>query len=260
MLNRMNTGKIIYCLLVLFIAAGLKYTYSQSTSEDLQWILGPTASLVEALTGEQFMKEQNIGYVSVHQRIAIIPGCSGINFMIAAFCMLTISLVCSTNRKQYLTLYLMAGFAAAYGMTVCTNSLRIILSIYLYRADIYFSMMTPANIHRLAGIAIYFVCLCFLYFCVQKISSGRHFDTGKRENKRDNHKSIFVSCLVPLFWYLFIVLALPVMNQAHIKNPSLFREHAMYVLMVSFFLFVMMFLLVICYRSVKPKQEPGRNL
>ena len=100
MLNRMNTGKIIYCLLVLFIAAGLKYTYSQSTSEDLQWILGPTASLVEALTGEQFMKEQNIGYVSVHQRIAIIPGCSGINFMIAAFCMLTISLVCSTNRKQ----------------------------------------------------------------------------------------------------------------------------------------------------------------
>ena len=112
MLNRMNTGKIIYCLLVLFIAAGLKYTYSQSTSEDLQWILGPTASLVEALTGEQFMKEQNIGYVSVHQRIAIIPGCSGINFMIAAFCMLTISLVCSTNRKQYLTLYLMAGFAA----------------------------------------------------------------------------------------------------------------------------------------------------
>ena len=61
MLNRMNTGKIIYCLLVLFIAAGLKYTYSQSTSEDLQWILGPTPSLVEALPGGRSRKGKTIG-------------------------------------------------------------------------------------------------------------------------------------------------------------------------------------------------------
>ncbi|PKN85670.1 MAG: exosortase K [Deltaproteobacteria bacterium HGW-Deltaproteobacteria-1] len=260
-LNQLTARKIAHCLLVLFIAAGLKYAYSRSTSEDLAWILGPTASLVEFLTGEPFMKEKDIGYVSISQRVAIIPGCSGINFMIAAFCMSTLTLIYSTNRKQYPALYILACFVAAYSMTVCTNSLRIILSIHLYRADIYTPLITPEKIHRLAGIAIYFVCLCFLYFGVQKISSSRnHIDAGRQKNKYGYYKSILISCLVPLFWYLLIVLVLPALNQASVKNPSLFREHATYVLLVSFFLFVMMFLLVICYKSLKPKQEPGQDL
>lgn len=258
--NQLTARKIAYCLLVLFIAAGLKYAYSQSTSEDLTWILGPTASLVEFLTGEQFIKEKSIGYVSISQRIAIIPGCSGINFMIAAFCMSALTLVYATNRKQYPALYILAGFAAAYGMTVYTNSLRIILSIHLYRADIYNPLITPGIIHRLAGIAIYFVCLCFLYFGVQRISASRNrVDAGRQKNQYSYYKSILISCLVPLFWYLLIVLALPALNQASVKNPSLFREHAMYVLPFSFLLFVMMFLLVICYKSVRPKQEPGQD-
>ncbi len=260
MLNQLTARKIVYCLLVLCIAAGLKHGYSQSTSEDLTWILGPTASLVEVLTGEQFMKEKNVGYVSISQRIAIIPGCAGINFMITAFCMSALTLVYSTNRKQSPALHILTGFAAAYGMTVCTNSLRIILSIYLYRADIYTPLITPEKIHRLAGIVIYFVCLCFLYFSVQKFSSRRNqIDRSRQKNKYGYYKSMLISCLPPLFWYLLIVLALPALNQASVKNQPLFREHAMSVLLVSFLLFVMMFLLVICYKSVRPKQEPGQD-
>lgn len=261
LLNQLTARKIAYCLLVLCVAAGLKYAYSQSTSENLTWILGPTASLVELLTGEHFVKEKNIGYVNISRRIAISPGCSGINFMIAAFCMSALTLIYATNRKQYPAIYILACFAAAYGMTVCTNSLRIILSIHLYRADIYTPSITPEKIHRLAGIAIYFVCLCFLYFGVQKISASQNQAAASRQKNIYNHyKSILISCLVPLFWYLLIVLALPALNQASVKNPSLFREHAVYVLLVSFFLFVMMFLLVIWYKSVKPKQEPGQDL
>jgi exosortase/archaeosortase family protein len=175
--------------------------------------------------------------------------------------MLTVTLVFSSNRKQHPALSIMAGFAVAYGMTVFANSLRIILSMHLYRADIYTSLITPEKIHRLAGIAIYFVCLCFLYFGVQKIPLIMNcVETGRQKNKCDDYKSIFISCLVPLFWYLLIVLVLPVLNQTHKKNISLFHEHAMYVLLVSFFLFLMMFLLVICYKLVKSKQKPGHDL
>jgi hypothetical protein len=179
--------------------------------------------------------------------------------MVTAFCMSALALILSTNRKQHPALCIMAGFAATYGMTVYANSLRIILSIHLYHADIYTPLITPGKIHRLAGIAVYFICLCFLYFGIQKIPPcPNRVDADRQKNKFDNYQSTLISCLVPLLWYLLIVLVLPALNQAFEKNPSLFQEHAMYVLPVSFFLFVMMFLLVICYKLVKPKQEPDR--
>jgi len=256
-MNRLNpfpAQKIIYGLLVVFMAVGLKYAYSQSTSEDLVWILGPTASLVKFMTGTQFVKEANIGYVSVDQHVAIIPACAGINFMIAAFCMSALTMLYHMQRKEYLAPCVLAGFAAAYGATLCANSLRIILSIYLYQADIYTPSITPEKVHRLEGIAIYFLCLCLLYLGVQKIISWHDlFPSRRQPDEGRNVTSILFSCLIPLFWYLLITLALPALNQASRKNPALFWEHAWSVLAVSYLLFVLMFLLVLCYNYEKPK-------
>jgi hypothetical protein len=80
-------GNWIFLLLTLLVAFGLKYHYSQARSDDLVWILGPTAVLVEQLSGIDFDKEAHTGYVNNEHRVIIAPACAGVNFFIIAFCM-----------------------------------------------------------------------------------------------------------------------------------------------------------------------------
>ncbi len=250
-----TTKKIACYLLVVLMATGMKYFYSRSTSEDLVWILGPTASLVEFITGAPFTREVNIGYVCAASQVAIVPACAGINFMIAAFSMTALTLIYHARQKRHLTICVLAGLAAAYGFTLGANCLRIALSINLYRADIYSLLITPERVHRLAGIATYFISLCLLYFSVRKITQYRtFFPVGGKNYEGRTFESSLLSCLVPLSWYLLVALALPAINQASGINHALFREHAWSVFAVSFLLFVMMFLLVMCYRLIQTKQ------
>lgn len=257
-LNPLTVLKIVYGLLVGIMAAGLKYGYSQASSDDLDWMLGPVATLVEFFTGAVFIKESGVGYVCAAKQVAIVPACAGINFLIAAYCMTALALIYGLRQKSFLALCIPASLAAAYGATLTANALRIILSIDLYHADIYTSLVTPERVHRIAGIVIYFTCLCLLYFAVRKVAALQFF-FGKASPKGGGRllKNSLLSCLAPLIWYLIIALALPAFNSAYRKNPALFAEHAGYVLAVSLLLFMLMFIGVICYKSLKSKQGTG---
>ena len=156
-------------MLTLFIALGLKYHYSRAGSEDLIWILGPTASLVELVSGIQFEGEANTGFINRRYRIIIAPTCAGINFLIIVFCM---AMFCSIHAIRHFgskLLWLAASLAFAYGVTIAVNTLRIIASIYSFHADIYFGWMTPARAHRLEGVVIYFFFLCLFYMIMIKM-------------------------------------------------------------------------------------------
>lgn len=255
-LNRLAISRILYGLLAVFIAAGLKYGYSRALSEDLVWMLGPVAFLVECVTGAPFVKEAGVGYVSQTLQIAIVPACAGINFMMAAFCMATLSLIFSAQRKSFLPFCIPAGLAAAYLLTLGANSLRILISIYLYRADIYTSLITPERVHRIAGIGVYFLALGLFYPAWQKVMIRRASAARPhREAKKENLKSSLRTCLTPLFWYLAVALVLPAFNSAYRKNPALFGEHSGFVLGVSILLFLLMFAGVMCYKLFKSKEE-----
>jgi exosortase K len=241
--------KGIYYLLVLFIAAGLKLFYSRAASEDLVWILSPTASVVECLSGTQFEKEINIGYVSINRGIAIVPACAGLNFMIVAFCMAAFELLYSMKRRGLLPLCVTAGLTAAYLLTVAVNSMRIVISMYLYKANIYTQLITPERVHRIEGVVIYIVFLSLFYLAVRKITSvSKLFATEKnREYKGWSLKDALFTSLIPLFWYFLIALAVPVLNKAHHHNTELFWEHFFVVLIVGLIIFLIIFLILMCY-------------
>ena len=78
-------------MVVLLMAVGLKYHYSHARSDDLGWILGPTAGGVEYISGIDFEKEDGAGFVNRANRIIIAPSCAGVNFLIIAFCMAAFS-------------------------------------------------------------------------------------------------------------------------------------------------------------------------
>ena len=83
--NFVRSDQIIYYLIVLTVALGLKYHYSRAGSDALEWILKPTAGLCQLITSIEFEPESGSGYISRDRRIIIAPSCAGVNFMIAAF-------------------------------------------------------------------------------------------------------------------------------------------------------------------------------
>jgi exosortase K len=153
----------IILLLTLFVAVGLKHHYSEAGSEDLAWILRPTAGLVERISGIPFEEEAHMGFVNYSRRINIAPACAGVNFLIIAFCMAVFSGVHHIQHKRLKWLWFAGALVSAYGLTVFINAVRIIISIYSYDADIYSGWLTQPRMHRLEGVITYFFFLCLFY-------------------------------------------------------------------------------------------------
>ena len=85
MLHKHKISKFLMVILSLAIAWGLKYHYSHSRADDLDWMLGPTSYLVQTVSGMNFEKVENTGYADHESGIIIASSCSGINFMIIVF-------------------------------------------------------------------------------------------------------------------------------------------------------------------------------
>ena len=83
--------KMRICVMVcaVLMAWGLKRHYAGARADDLMWILSPTARLVGVATGQSFTMQPGEGYFSRDRLFLIEKSCAGINFMIAAFGMLS---------------------------------------------------------------------------------------------------------------------------------------------------------------------------
>ncbi|MBW2412347.1 MAG: exosortase K [Deltaproteobacteria bacterium] len=232
MLKKIILKNLACYILVVFIAAGLKYHYSKAGSDALIWILAPTATLVELTSGLPFEYEAQAGFVNSDRRIIIAPSCAGVNFLLVAFCMAAFCGLHLFRRQVHKLLWLTASGLNAYFLTVVVNTLRIILSIYMYQLDIYGDWLTPLRLHRLTGIVIYFFFLCLFYMIINKglyrlglkfkRKLSNKFGPGHARSNSFRWPSITVT---PLFWYALITLGVPLMNAAFVGNGARFAEH-----------------------------------
>ena len=75
---------------LIFYAAGfvvlscLKLFYSRAGSDELRWILAPTARWAGSLGGISFAYEAQQGYVNHELRFIIAASCSGVQFMLVS--------------------------------------------------------------------------------------------------------------------------------------------------------------------------------
>lgn len=220
----MKTIRQVSCgALVLAIAYLLKAYYSQASSEDLAWIIGPTAVLAEMFSTLSFLHEPGYGWVDMQHNVVIAPVCAGVNFLIIAFCMSSYQIIWNKNTLQEAIPDVMLAFVASYLLTVVVNAARIILSLLLFSLDIYSGWFTPEMVHRIAGIAVYYLFLCFFsgavsYFSRTVNSSG----VGMI-----GLLSRLAMLLAPLFWYLLFSLGVPFANNSLQNNPELFTTHAL---------------------------------
>ena len=228
-------GNLIFLLLTLLVAFSLKYHYSQARSDDLVWILGPTAVLVEQFSGIDFEKEAHTGYVNNEYRVIIAPACAGVNFYIIAFCMAVFCGIPVIEPLRSMALWLAVGLISAYLLTLVVNALRIILAIYLYDVDMYSAWITPERVHRLVGTVIYFFFLYLFYRIIKKglhsyrrraLAAARPKSRPTVFFKAGSAYRLALAGLVPFFWYSLITLVVPLLNGAAHDDGARFVEHS----------------------------------
>lgn len=216
-----RTISIAAYLLLFLSALWMKRFYSRAGSDDLLWILTPTARLVEWTAGLQFAYETATGFVDRHRGIIIAPGCAGVNFMIMAFGAAGCAgLSQRAGIRRQLTV-LCAAAAGAYLTTIAANALRIAAADALYRADIYGGWVTPGRVHRLAGILVYLPLLCG----VHAVAGG--CAAGKPRPQKTRSPAARGRAVVPALWYLAFTIGVPAVNRAFDRYPRQFAEHCL---------------------------------
>jgi exosortase K len=244
----------IFYVIALLIAFGLKYHYSQASSDDLTWILGPTARIVEQISKIHFEKEEGTGYINREHRIIIVPSCAGVNFFIIAFCMTVCSFIHYFKGVRVKFLWLWTSFVGTYLLTLATNALRIIIAIHVYHTEIYSDWLTQERLHRIEGIVVYFSFLCIFYVIIRKII--HYYVCGPSKGKR---KIFLYAGFIPLFWYILINLVVPLLNVAYRGNTYRFIEHGSIVFAVCVAIVMIFLLIQIWYNRIVNKQQKGRK-
>ena len=252
----MITSGILYSV-VLIMAMGLKYHYSTAGSDDLGWILGPTAGVVETFSGIRFEKESGAGYVNPNRNIIIAPSCAGVNFLIIAFCMAAFTGLHRFRYSKAKTFWIAICAAFAYFLTIAVNALRIIASIYTIRADIHYPWMTPGQLHRVEGVFIYFLFLCLFYSILGRMidhcSKNRRRKKEKKNNMGRISRETIAAAFIPFFWYGFFSMGIPLFNRAYHNNGLQFFEHCLVIFLVCLVVFLLIQLIRLCCRRIGSK-------
>lgn len=215
---------------------GLKFYYSVAVANDLRWILGPIARLVELLAGIQFQWDSHAGFVSHSREVVIAPACAGINFLIICFSTLYFTFLVRLNGAAAKCGWFCICAAAAYLISLCGNTVRILISLYLYGAAIYAGWVTPERVHCLAGTVIYVSILLVTFLAAERFL-GRSRRPEVHDLLTENcgggyFPTVYYLFPIPFIWYLLVTVFAPLLNGALGKSDSRFVEHAALVLSI----------------------------
>jgi exosortase K len=216
--------------IVLMCAFGLKLYYSSASVNELRWILAPTAFFVELATGVSFTFESYAGYMSSDHSFLIASSCSGVNFLITAFLMLSLSEIWRYWPQTIRWRYLAAAAIIAYLATIAANTIRISTALQMRNIDPELVWLNPEQIHRFEGIFIYFGCLLLLFIVSERMSSPK-------VSSSRNAPGLLRKLLLPLAIYYGTTLGIPLANQAY-RQGAAFWEHAVFVLLTPVILIV----------------------
>jgi exosortase K len=197
------------------LALGVKAFYSHAGADDLLWVLAPSAWLARFLGGIDLVYERGAGFISHAHHMVVGPPCAGVNFLVICFLCVYFSFASYFPAKAK---WFLVSLGIAFGGTIAANSLRIFVSAHLWDAEFYRGWLTQEDMHRVAGIAIYYASLLALYVAVESRIRAR----GHR--------------LAPLAWYVAISLGVPLAGRVIAGGAPGFSGHALWVLGVALLL------------------------
>src|SRR5262245_21698942 len=241
MKRRYTWNWITQCLFVLAGAFALKLHYSTASADQLRWILAPTAALVELVSGLTFEFESHAGYISRERGFLIANSCAGVNFMIAAFLMLSIRKPFTDRSKWGAWGFIPNAALIAYLATIVANTARITIALLLRQSSVEISWLNPDQLHRFEGVFIYFGFLLLLFVVSEKMSSEKTSDSSR-------------SFLFPLLVYYAIALGVPLATGAYRQGTEFWR-HALFVLLIPLLLTLSSLIFRGAFMSIRRRHE-----
>jgi len=221
--NEMTTTlKTLAQLAAIFAAAyALKSFYSTATVNDLRWILAPTTFLVELISGERFTFESLAGYMNGDHTFLIAASCSGVNFLMISFLVLTLGKLWR-EREMSWTFFPIAALAA-YATTLIANTVRIVIALQMHANSFQLGGFDAEELHRIEGIVVYFLFLLLLFIASEKLAADKMAIKS------------FASGLVRRSAYLLLIyyavtLGIPIVRGSY--REAEFWEHAGFVTVV----------------------------
>lgn len=153
-------------LIVVLAALALKHRYGTAGAEELVWLLAPTTSLVELVTGQPFVHEAGAGFVGQTLPLVIAPGCAGLNFFVIALLTLSFGFIPKISSLNGKAAWLAVSPLFAYAATIVANAIRITSAIAMHETGFRAPLLTPAEAHRALGVVVYLPCLWILFACM----------------------------------------------------------------------------------------------
>jgi exosortase K len=153
--------KVAVMIAAAVIAWALKRHYAQATADDLIWILAPTARLTGIVTDTAFAMQPGEGYLSRERLFLIEKSCAGVNFIIAAFAMVTFARLPHATSALPAARLLATSLLVAYTAAVAVNATRISVAMWLVEHPP--GLLGAGDLHRIEGIVVYFGGLLLLY-------------------------------------------------------------------------------------------------
>jgi exosortase K len=249
-MNRRSLIRVAQLVAVLAGALSLKSYYSTATVNQLRWILAPTTTVVEIITGSRFHFEAHAGYMKSDHTFLIAASCAGVNILITSFLMLSLRKIWrdrsrETGRGVKQTLidwsFLPAAALFAYLATIVANTIRISTAL-LYRGSSEMNLLDKDQLHRAEGIVIYFGVLLVLFMFSEAIGH-RNF---RKPPLDSNSPRLLQSFCFPLLVYYATTLGMPILNGAYHRSD--FWEHLMFVLLTPLALVLLLVTLRISRR------------
>ena len=242
MKQKFTWDRIALWVVVLLCAFALKQYYSRASANQLLWILAPTTELVELVSGTSFEFESYAGYISSDRSFLIAPSCAGVNFLIAAFLMLSARKLLRDESPGTAWRFIPAAALIAYLVTLVANTVRIVIALRLGRLP-EIRGLNPYQLHRVEGIFVYFGFLLLLFVVSEKLSEGKT-------------SGLLRQSFFPLLVYYATILGIPLANGGYRQGYG-FWEHTAFVILIP--LLLILPLAVFCWLRKRIDTGYGAN-
>lgn len=147
----------------------LKYVYTQTETSDLKFLLLPTSKAVEFLTASTYFFTPDKGYFFEELNVTINKSCSGFNFFILSFILLSVLSIGYLKLRNQKVISISLSLFGAYFLSILANSSRIYSSIILQEKLQRLTSLDASIIHESIGIINNLTFLIVAYYFTEKL-------------------------------------------------------------------------------------------
>ncbi|QZT37189.1 exosortase K [Halosquirtibacter xylanolyticus] len=152
----------------------MKFWFRTFGNDQLLFLLYPTNSIIELITGDQAIYTSGSGFEHPRLNIIIEKSCSGYNFLLLCFLVLYFQSLKHSESLSEKAFQLVQYLAIAYISTIFINASRIIISIILKHSAIDNFRISRHIIHESIGVVTYLTFLLFVSVINEKLLNTKY--------------------------------------------------------------------------------------